>query len=54
MFWGFLLLLLGVLMLLEELGIIYGDFWDYFWPVALIALGISMILKYRKPQRPPQ
>ena len=48
MFWGFLILLIGVLMLLDELNIIYGDFWDYFWPVALIALGASMVFKNRK------
>ncbi len=48
MFWGFLLLLLGALMLLDKLNIIYGNFWEYFWPVALIALGASMIFKDRK------
>ncbi|UCC44482.1 MAG: hypothetical protein JSU65_00710 [Candidatus Zixiibacteriota bacterium] len=48
MFVGVLLLLLGVLMLLDQLGYIYGDYWDYFWPVALIALGASMVFKGRK------
>jgi hypothetical protein len=48
MFIGFLILLLGVLMLLDQFGIIHGHFWDYFWPVALIALGASMVLKHRK------
>jgi len=48
MFFGFLILLIGVLLLLNRLGIIYGDFWDYFWPVLLVALGLSMIFKNRK------
>ncbi len=52
MFVGILLLLLGAMMLLDRLGIIYGDFWDYFWPAALIALGIHMIIKERRiPER---
>jgi len=48
MFIGILLLLIGALLLLDKLGIIYGDFWDYLWPVALIALGASMIFERRK------
>ncbi len=48
MFIGFLILLIGILMLLDRLGVIHGDFWDYFWPGALIALGISMVLKDRR------
>lgn len=43
MFVGSLLLILGVLMILDRLGIIPGDAWDYFWPVAVIALGISLL-----------
>lgn len=45
MFIGILLLILGVLMFLEKLGIIYGSVWDYVVPVALIALGAELILK---------
>lgn len=48
MFVGVLLLLLGALMLLDKMGIITGDVWDYFWPVALVALGASMIFKDRR------
>ena len=32
MFIGFLILLIGILMLPDRLGVIHGDFWDYFWP----------------------
>lgn len=48
MFVGSLLLLLGVLLLLEKLDVIYGPVWDYLLPVALVALGLSMIFKSRK------
>jgi uncharacterized membrane protein HdeD (DUF308 family) len=48
MFLGILLLLLGVLMLLSKLNIIHGDFWQFFWPIALIALGISIVLRHTK------
>ena len=45
MFIGILLLILGVLMFLDKLGIIYGSVWDYLIPVALIALGAECIFK---------
>ncbi|HOP06164.1 MAG TPA: DUF5668 domain-containing protein [candidate division Zixibacteria bacterium] len=48
MFWGLLLVLLGILMLLDQFNIIRGDMWDYFWPLAIIALGISMVFKNKK------
>ncbi|HUV31908.1 MAG TPA: DUF5668 domain-containing protein [Acidobacteriota bacterium] len=48
MFIGILLLILGVLLLLERMGIIYGDIWDYFLPVAMVALGVHLILQHRR------
>ena len=36
------------LMLLDQFNIIRGDMWDYFWPLAIIALGISMVFKNKK------
>ena len=45
MFVGILLLAIGILMMLDKMGIIYGSFWDYLWPVALIALGADFIFK---------
>ena len=52
MFIGILLLILGVLMLLDKLGIIYyGNAWDYFFPAALIALGVSFIMRDKKHTR---
>ncbi len=51
MFVGFLIILIGVLMLCEHLGILPGDVWDYFVPMALIALGISMIFRDKNGKR---
>ena len=47
MFVGSLLLVLGVLMLLQQMDIIHGGIWEYFWPVAVIALGVSMLFRSR-------
>ena len=47
-FLGILLLLIGTLMLLERFGIIYGDVWDFVFPLALIALGVSFVFKRNK------
>ncbi|MBT4516923.1 MAG: hypothetical protein HOC78_03425 [Candidatus Komeilibacteria bacterium] len=42
---GLILVILGILFLFEEMDIIQGDFWGYFWPVILIVLGLNMIKK---------
>ncbi len=43
--WGFLLIALGVIFLLDKLDIIdFGDFISTFWPVILIAIGIKLVL----------
>jgi predicted membrane protein len=47
-FWGVILILLGILWMFDNLG--YIDFWDFvesYWPVILIIIGISIILKNR-------
>jgi hypothetical protein len=48
MFVGILLLILGVLMILERLGLIYGSFWEFFWPAAVLALGVHLIIKNKR------
>lgn len=45
---GLILVILGVLFLLEEMGIITGSFWGYFWPVILIVVGFSLMDKDKK------
>jgi len=39
-------------MLLDRMGYLYGDVWDYFLPLVLVALGVSMILKNRSIKKP--
>jgi hypothetical protein len=51
LFAGIVLIILGALLVLERLGIIYGDVWDIFWPTILIALGISMLWEDRRNKR---
>ena len=48
MFIGILFVAFGVLLLLQELGIIYGSIWNYLWPIALIAMGVDFIFKDRR------
>ena len=42
---GFGLILVGILFLLDNLGITRGNFWAYIWPVVFILIGISIITK---------
>lgn len=51
MFIGVFLLLLGVLLLLDRMGIIYGDLGDWIPSVALIALGLHLISRNRRTPR---
>ncbi len=48
MFVGFMLLVIGVLMVLSRADVIPGDAWDYILPIALIAFGASMIFDHKK------
>jgi predicted membrane protein len=48
---GAVVLLLGVLFLLENLGYIPAVRWGAFWPVLLIALGVSRLVEARGSSR---
>ncbi|MFH1866653.1 MAG: DUF5668 domain-containing protein [Patescibacteria group bacterium] len=50
MFFASLLVILGVVFLLKNLGIISGDVWGVIWPLLIIALGVSMFYKRRGVQ----
>jgi uncharacterized membrane protein len=43
LFWGLLLIILGALLLLSNLGIITQSIWDY-WPVIFIIIGLKIII----------
>jgi hypothetical protein len=48
MYVGFLLIVIGVLFLLKNLGIISGSFWDILWPIVVVFVGISMLFGRKK------
>jgi hypothetical protein len=43
-FWGFVAILAGVVLLLQSLGIIQAGFWPIFWPLMLIMVGAWFLL----------
>ncbi len=45
MFLGLVVILIGLILLLERLDIIEGGFSTY-WPVLLIALGVTMVVSW--------
>ncbi len=48
MFFGIVLIILGALLLLNEMGVIHWSFWGYIWPVIIIAVGLKMVLGNKK------
>lgn len=42
---GVILIVIGAIFLLKNLGIITGDVWEIIWPVLLIALGLSFFFR---------
>lgn len=51
-FWGAVLVVLGVLFLLANTGVLDQVNWDYVWPVALIALGVWLVARRYRRQPP--
>ena len=47
-FWGAILLLVGVLLLLQNLGILSVNVWQLFWPIAIILFGLWFLLRSSK------
>jgi hypothetical protein len=43
-FWGSLLILLGVLFFLHTAGYLTGDVFSWFWPFAVIAIGVWILM----------
>lgn len=48
MFFGFIILIVGVVFLLENLGIISGGVWTILWPCLVIAVGLGIVWKRKK------
>jgi hypothetical protein len=49
--WGGLLVLLGAMFLLRTAGLIAGDVWGWFWPLAVIVFGVWILLEGLAPRR---
>lgn len=43
MFWGKVLVIIGVVFLLKNLGLISGPAWEVVWPTALIVMGAAIL-----------
>ena len=48
MFFALALLVIGVVWLLNALGILQGQVWDIIWPAFLIVFALSMLIKNKK------
>lgn len=44
-FFGVILLVLGLLWLLEVAGVLTGSFFRYLWPILVLVVGFSLLLK---------
>lgn len=42
---GFILLIIGVVFLLRNLGFISADAWDIIWPAIIIAVGLWILFR---------
>lgn len=45
---GVILIILGVILLLEKLGVLTGQSWDYVWPILIVVLGVWIVAKHNK------
>ena len=45
MFAGFFIITIGILIILQQLEIITGNFWGYVWGAAVILIGLSFLSK---------
>jgi len=45
---GAILVVVGIVFLLKNLGIMSDLAWDIIWPIAIIVLGLTMIFKKTK------
>jgi len=43
--WGGMWMVMGGLLLAQNLGYVRGDMWEVFWPVGLIFMGIAFLLR---------
>jgi Domain of unknown function (DUF5668) len=54
LFWGSVLIILAGLLLLKQMGVIAGDIFGYFWPILVIAFGVSLIVGFFARHQPAE
>jgi len=45
---GFILLIIGVIWLLEAAGVVGGGIWAFIWPIAVIIVSLSILMGKKK------
>ncbi|HEX2979382.1 MAG TPA: DUF5668 domain-containing protein [Anaerolineaceae bacterium] len=53
-FWAILLIFAGILILLDNLGIIRVNVWGIIWPLAIILIGVQMLWTFFRARNLPQ
>lgn len=48
MIFALIILMIGLIFLLQNLGYISGEFWKLLWPAILIAIGLSLLFRPRE------
>ena len=48
MFIPAILIVIGILIILENAGIVTGDFWGYVWGAAILLVGLSFLMPKKK------
>jgi len=43
--WGAIVVFVGAVFLVRNLGLIHGSVWNFFWPVILIAIGLGLLAR---------
>ncbi|MBI1806735.1 MAG: cell wall-active antibiotics response protein [Ignavibacteria bacterium] len=52
--WGFVLIMIGVLLLLDNMGYAdFGEIMETFWPLLLVIWGLTVLMRKRTSQRVP-
>ncbi len=46
--WGCIVIAIGIIVLLQNMGIISGSIWGYIWPLFIIIVGLSILFHDRK------
>jgi hypothetical protein len=47
-FLGSIVTAIGVILLLEKMGVIPGTVWGYIWPILIIVVGLSILFRDQK------